>query len=170
MKRQEVLDRAAALHQAWLYDHADQVPAVPADSHPHGGGPSDYAEHHADRSAPADVDDLLNTQFAALLAEHRGAEHDTAEADRVVDDAGDVILEAGWVPPVPSALVDLGEADSDRKLRKYWVSGAGAAKINWGVAGDFKRCVAALSRYVKDPEGLCNSYHKAATGVYPGQE
>lgn len=96
----------------------------------------------------------------------------TTEADQVeqVDDAGDVLLEDGWEPEVPNVLLDLREAHSDRKLRAYWVHGAGSKKVNWGVAGDFKRCVAELAKYVDRPEGLCNSYHHAALGVYPGQE
>jgi hypothetical protein len=94
----------------------------------------------------------------------------TTEADRVVDDAGDVLLEAGWVPPVPNVLADLREAGSDRKLRAYWVRGEGAAKIGWGKAGDFASCVSHLGKYVTDPEGLCAEYHKAATGEWPGKK
>ncbi|HET7386755.1 MAG TPA: hypothetical protein VFJ19_08855 [Nocardioidaceae bacterium] len=56
------------------------------------------------------------------------------------------------------------------RLRRYWVHGKGAAKIQWGVPGDFDRCVVELGKYVSDPKGLCNVYHKAALGVYPGQE
>jgi len=56
-----------------------------------------------------------------------------------------------------------------RKLREYWVHGAGAVKIKWGTPGDFKRCVRHLSKYVTDPEGLCNEYHQAALGQPPGK-
>ncbi|MBA2724388.1 MAG: HK97 family phage prohead protease [Actinobacteria bacterium] len=54
-------------------------------------------------------------------------------------------------------------------LRHYWTKGPGAAKIRWGVSGDFLRCVAQLSKYVKEPKGLCNVYHRSATGSAPGQ-
>jgi hypothetical protein len=57
-----------------------------------------------------------------------------------------------------------------RKLKEYWVHGAGAAKIRWGVPRDFYRCVAHLGKYVANPQGLCNVYHRAALGVAPGQE
>lgn len=57
-----------------------------------------------------------------------------------------------------------------RRLREYWVHGEGAAKIKWGVPGDFKRCVHHLEKYVTDAEGLCNVYHRSALGVAPGQE
>lgn len=57
-----------------------------------------------------------------------------------------------------------------RRLKDYWVHGAGAAKIQWGTPGDFNRCVVELGKYVADPKGLCNTYHEAALGVAPGQE
>lgn len=171
MNRRQLLDAAAAAHRSWVTTHGDQVPANPADSAPHDGGLSDYAEHHADRSAPADVDDVLSEQLAGLIDQYRTARSDpaTVEARRLVDDAGDVVLEAGWSPPIPSVLVDLREAGSDRKLRAYWVRGDGAAKIGWGTEGDFTRCTAHLGKYVSDPEGLCAEYHKAATGQWPGK-
>ncbi|AKJ72096.1 hypothetical protein GOALK_093_00320 [Gordonia alkanivorans NBRC 16433] len=53
-------------------------------------------------------------------------------------------------------------------MKAYWVRGPGAARIKWNTPGDFKRCVAQLSPYVRDPEGLCNVYHQAATGGPPG--
>lgn len=158
MNRRQMLAAAAAAHHAWLDKHAEAVPAVPEHSRPHDGDPasSDYAEHHADRSAPPDVDDLLSEQLAALLAD------DPPGGD-------DVALAEGWAPPVPNVLLDLREAGSDRKLRAYWVRGEGAAKIGWGTGGDFKRCVSHLGKYVTDPEGLCAEYHKAATGQWPGK-
>lgn len=177
MNRAQLLARAAAAHSAWLDEHADDVEAVPADSMPHegDGGPSDYAEHHADRSAPAAVDDLLSRELAQLLGhpvpestDTDGGDVETEEADRAVDDAGDVILEAGWVPPV--RVRDIAEAGSDRKLRAYWVRGAGAAKIGWDTDGDFTRCVAELGEHVTDPKGLCAEYHKAATGKWPAEK
>lgn len=180
-RRAQLLAAAADAHFAWLDEHADQVEAVPGDSAPHDGdedADSDYAEHHADRSAPAAVDDLLSAQMFNLIAGGNvvdltaggeGSAGATVEADRVVDDAGDVILAEGWVPPVPNVLADLREAGADRKLRKYWVKGDGAATIGWGTDGDFTRCVSHLGKYVTDPEGLCAEYHKAATGEWPGK-
>lgn len=57
-----------------------------------------------------------------------------------------------------------------RKLKEYWVHGSGAIKIRWGEPHDFDRCVVELGKYVRDPQGLCNTYHEAALGVAPGQE
>ena len=60
-----------------------------------------------------------------------------------------------------------------QRIRKYWVRGKGAAKIEWGVPGDFNRCRAQLAKYVRNPEwlaGLCANMHKEALGVWPGGE
>lgn len=59
------------------------------------------------------------------------------------------------------------------RIRRYWVRGAGAAKIAWGTPGDFNRCRAQLAKYVQNPDwlaGLCSNMHKEALGVWPGQE
>ena len=69
----------------------------------------------------------------------------------------------GWIThPIPTA-----------RIRRYWVRGKGAAKIRWGVPGDFNRCRLQLAKYVQNPEwlaGLCANMHKEAIGVWPGQE
>lgn len=69
----------------------------------------------------------------------------------------------GWIThPIPTA-----------RIRRYWVRGKGAAKIRWGVSGDFNRCRRQLAKYVQNPEwlaGLCANMHKEAIGVWPGQE
>ena len=55
-------------------------------------------------------------------------------------------------------------------LRRYWLAGAGAAKIAWGTPGDFTRCVVNISSYMSDDEakGYCANLHHAATGMWPG--
>ncbi|QWY82761.1 head maturation protease [Arthrobacter phage SilentRX] len=57
------------------------------------------------------------------------------------------------------------------KITSYWVDGRGAAKIGWGVPGDFNRCRANLGKYVQNPSwlaGLCANLHYRALGVWPG--
>lgn len=49
-------------------------------------------------------------------------------------------------------------------LRDYWVRGEGAAKIRWNTEGDGTRCIKHLRKYVRDPGGLCQEYHRMATG------
>lgn len=68
----------------------------------------------------------------------------------------------GWIThPIPTA-----------RIRRYWVRGKGAAKIRWGVPGDFNRCRRQLVKYVQNPEwlaGLCANMHKEALGIWPGE-
>lgn len=56
------------------------------------------------------------------------------------------------------------------QLQRYWLAGKGAAKIRWGVPGDFNRCVRNLRKYFpKNPEGLCNILHTKSLGAPPGK-
>lgn len=59
---------------------------------------------------------------------------------------------------------------STDRLMNYWAYGKGRAKINWGVPGDFDRCVVELGKYVGPDivKGLCANLHKKATGGWPG--
>jgi len=78
-------------------------------------------------------------------------------------------------PIVPNVLLDWRAFAQERdvnlpgggpghQLREYWVHGPGAAKIRWGTEGDGTRCIRHLNKYVKDPGGLCQEYHRMATG------
>lgn len=60
--------------------------------------------------------------------------------------------------------------DTDR-LRDYWVRGPGAAKIGWGLPGDFNRCRVNLAKYIKPQHlaGYCANRHYDALGFWPGQ-
>lgn len=63
-----------------------------------------------------------------------------------------------------------GDAAATDRLMTYWAEGPGAAKIGWGVSGDFDRCVVELGKYVSPGmvKGLCNHLHQRATGAPPG--
>lgn len=69
----------------------------------------------------------------------------------------------GWIThPIPTG-----------RIRRYWVRGKGAAKIRWGVPGDFNRCRRQLAKYIVNPKwlaGACANMHREALGVWPGQE
>lgn len=55
------------------------------------------------------------------------------------------------------------------KLRQYWSTGKGAAKIRWGTHGDWTRCYRYLSKYMGPrAKGYCQNLHKRNTGVYTG--
>ena len=62
------------------------------------------------------------------------------------------------------------DVQNTERLMEYWAHGEGAAKINWGVPGDFNRCRVELSKYVgpKMVDGLCANLHHKATGGWPG--
>jgi hypothetical protein len=73
---------------------------------------------------------------------------------------------AGYVDTDP----DPSPKPNAARLRRYWTRGEGAAKIQWGVDGDFRRCVKQLRKYVgPGAEGLCNVYHTSAIGKPPGK-
>ena len=84
-----------------------------------------------------------------------------------------------WLPWDAMPPVNLGDEvkaggiDRNRgnaeQLRRYWTHGEGAQKIRWGVPGDFKRCVALVSKHMPGrAEGYCALRHKEATGGWPG--
>jgi hypothetical protein len=62
------------------------------------------------------------------------------------------------------------QGPNTQRLMEYWAHGEGAAKIRWGVPGDFNRCVDHLSKYVPPTivKGLCANLHRRATGFNPG--
>ena len=62
------------------------------------------------------------------------------------------------------------DAANTERLMRYWAEGEGAAKIQWGVPGDFDRCVVELGKYVGPGivKGLCSNLHQRATGARPG--
>jgi len=65
---------------------------------------------------------------------------------------------------------DVNLPGGSHNLKNHWVRGPGAAKIHWGTDGSFDRCVRHLGKYVKNPQGLCAEYHKAATGEWPAEK
>lgn len=64
------------------------------------------------------------------------------------------------------------DVQNTERLMAYWASGEGAAKIGWGVDGDFERCRTELGKHVSPGivSGLCANLHHRALGVWPGQE
>ena len=83
----------------------------------------------------------------------------------------------------PDVIANAGEVDTfagqpdagipghmPEVLHSYWTHGEGAAKINWGVPGDFNRCRALLGKYVEKRmlAGLCAKLHNEAVGHWPG--
>ena len=62
-----------------------------------------------------------------------------------------------------------GSRGNAETLRRYWTSGAGAARIRWGTPGDWTRCNRMLSRYMgARAKGYCQLLYRRATWVYTG--
>lgn len=109
-----------------------------------GGSPMQYP---GDPSAPADQ--TVNCRCIMKTAA-------PAERTASMDQGSDATDLASRMPP---------------KLKAYWLTGPGAAKIKWGTPGDFDRCVRALrDKFPEDTEGLCANLHHDALGKWPGQE
>lgn len=91
---------------------------------------------------------------------------------------GTVVAVWGSPPSTPvhpaqaAAGIDTHPADAER-LRRYWEHGEGAAKIGWGIPGDFDRCVVEVVEHAhmtpEQAKGYCAERHHGATGQWPGQ-
>lgn len=86
-----------------------------------------------------------------------------------------VLLAAAWESESPTSRVDPSHEElqsrMDPDLKRYWLSGEGAAKIGWGTPGAFKRCVSNLrEHFPQSPEGLCANLYHEATGHWPGED
>lgn len=55
------------------------------------------------------------------------------------------------------------------RLRRYWSSGRGAAKIRWNLPSDWRRCYRHLRKYMGvRAKGYCSNLHRRNTGMWPG--
>ncbi len=102
----------------------------------------------------------LETLFAALEQEIE----DVSEAYSLVA--------AAFAPGTKDGPGWLTHPRATARIRRYWTHGKGAAKIKWGVPGDFNRCRKQLGKYVNPAflAGTCANMHKEAIGVWPGRE
>lgn len=130
---------------------------------------------------PLDDDDDNQTGYDAYkvvdlteLSEEELAAYEAMsvdEQDQYAEEHGLILASAfapgtkdgpGWITnPVPTS-----------RIRRYWTHGKGAAKIRWGVPGDFNRCRKQLAKYIANPKwlaGACANMHKEAIGVWPGR-
>ena len=122
-----------------------------------------YLVADAKESGTVDIDiteDLSDTQITELF-EAFDAE-DWQEVDAIID---------GIELPENKA----GGADRNRggaeKLRRYWTTGPGGAKIGWNSPGDWTRCVSHLSKYLGPrAKGYCALRHKEMDGVWPNNK
>jgi hypothetical protein len=78
----------------------------------------------------------------------------------------DIKASAALVADAPLTVSPNPKAE---KLRRYWSTGRGAAKIRWNTPGDWKRCYAHLSKYMGTrAKGYCQNLHKRNDHVWTG--
>lgn len=133
---------------------------------------------HADCGDPATVEVELESHISGMFCDaHASTALDDWEKETGNEELASAAREAlealvaapgthdgpGWVTH-PKAT---------ERIRRYWVRGKGAAKIRWGMPGDFNRCRKQLAKYIKNPAwlaGACANMHKEAILLWPGQE
>lgn len=89
-----------------------------------------------------------------------------AEGYEVKDLGGEFGLDtkAAGVEATPS------DVRATERLRRWYVHGGGAARIEWGRDGDFMRCVKIAGQHMtpERAKGYCALRHRDATGGWPG--
>ena len=105
-------------------------------------------------------DDQIRDLFGAFDQE------DWVEVDRLLNEWE----QNGVYTDTKAGGVDRNRGNAET-LRRYWTVGAGAAKIRWGMPGDWTRCVEQLSKHLGPrAKGYCALRHKERNGYYPGDK
>ena len=92
------------------------------------------------------------------------------QIDSAAQTASAYISDSVLVAIMAAGGVDRNKGNAE-KLRRYWLSGEGAAKIRWNTPGDWTRCVRQLSKYMGPrAKGYCALRHKEATGMWTGDK
>lgn len=119
--------------------------------------------------ADGSTHDDIEEEFIRLLHEEG-----TGEVDWDVVDEATAALEAKALDAALEAKAE-GGLDRNRgnaeQLRRWYVSGGGAARIRWGEDGDFMRCVRLAGKHMtpERAKGYCALRHRDATGGWPGK-
>lgn len=149
------------------------------------------------RGVSVDLDDVVMSVVNRKTGEEFDFENDDVEDHLFVVDEGRIAAATlVAIPAFQEAFVSLGTWDDaalaasgefapgthdgpgwltnpqdTQRLRNYWTKGKGAAKIRWGVPGDFDRCRRQLAKYVSPAylAGTCANLHKVALGFWPGE-
>lgn len=144
----------------------------------------DAPDYEADPIEPAEgidldeqIEDAEPLAAAALPLLKMAGVPESFKAAALAMHEAEVAAAADWSDILTAAKTEDGPGwlthpvDTDR-LRDYWVSGPGGAKIGWGVPGDFNRCRVNVAEYVKPQHlnGYCANRHYDALGIWPGRE
>lgn len=127
----------------------------------------DVLEAIADEAGEGEKADQLR-QAAKVMREAHEDGQAPPEGSVAASAAEFVDIAPGLTEDGPGWLTHPVETD---RLRDYWVRGMGAAKIGWGLPGDFNRCRALTAKYINPRHlaGYCANRHKDALGIWPGQ-
>ena len=115
----------------------------------------------------------LDALTADELEQYESFTDDDAQRLWMLTEHRAAVIASGFAPGTKDGPGWITHPLATSRIRRYWVHGKGAAKIKWGVPGDFNRCRMQLAKYVQNPDwlaGLCANMHKEAIGVWPGQE
>lgn len=71
-----------------------------------------------------------------------------------------------------AALADVAAVGDAERLKRYWTTGPGGARIRWGTEGDLTRCHREVSQEVPSTDmssddiwGYCQNLHQRLFGV-----
>lgn len=111
----------------------------------------------------------------AELTEDELAAYDvmSVEKQEAYEDQRGLIVASAFAPGTKDGPGWITDPIPTGRIRKYWVSGEGAAKIRWGAPGAFNRCRKQLAKYIANPEwlaGACANMYFEATGRWPGRK
>lgn len=125
---------------------------------------SPVSEDNPYDEGPLDSDGLTDAEFDMIFR-------------RPAIDVPGTLLASAWNTTVETdtavanAARETLQSRMDPDLKRYWLSGEGAAKIRWGTPGAFKRCVSNLrEHFPQATEGLCANLYHEATGHWPGED
>jgi hypothetical protein len=114
-------------------------------------------KHIRKRARALNRTDLVPDDWKNLSAE------EPVVAGELFGEYGEVLVAAG-IPGVADTPEDFRNVE---RLKRYWTTGPGGAKIRWGTKGDLTRAHRYLSKYVgsKRAWGLAQNLHKRIFGM-----
>lgn len=121
----------------------------------------------------ADSEDVkASAEFDTLDEMIEWLESDDSDAFFATYEKHDALVASAFAPGTKDGPGWITNPRATQRLRSYWVRGEGAAKIRWGVSGDFNRCRLQLAKYVNPRflAGTCANLHKEAVGMWPGRK
>lgn len=122
-----------------------------------------------------DADRIEREALTAALGEDDRLERAAIAAELGEDDREERALLVASLTGDPDdhwLVADALPSTMPPQLQESYIHGKVAKRINWGVPGDFNRCVAQAKIHGMGhmAKGACATLHKKALGVWPGRE